>query len=48
MAGEGRLDDRCGPERLKSLAGENRRLKELSAEALLDNKALKGLLEKNW
>ena len=35
-------------ERLKSLEDENRRLKELVAEALLDNKALKGLLEKNW
>jgi putative transposase len=34
--------------RLKSLADENRRLKELLAEALLDNTALKGLLEKNW
>ena len=34
--------------RLKSLRDENRRLKELLAEALLDNKALKGLLEKNW
>ena len=34
--------------RLKSLEDENRRLKELLAEALLDNKALKGLLEKNW
>ena len=34
--------------RLKSLEGENRRLKELLAEALLDNKELKGLLEKNW
>lgn len=34
--------------RLKSLEEENRRLKELLAEALLDNKALKGLLEKNW
>ena len=33
--------------RLKSLEDENRRLKELLAEALLDNKALKGLLEKN-
>ncbi len=32
--------------RLKSLEDENRRLKELLAEALLDNKALKGLLEK--
>ena len=29
--------------RLKALEEENRRLKEL-----LDNKALKGLLEKNW
>jgi len=34
--------------RLKSLEDENRRLKELLAEALLDNKALKGLLEENW
>ena len=34
--------------RLKPLEDENRRLKELLAEALLDNKALKGLLEKNW
>ena len=34
--------------RLKSLEDENRRLKELLAEALLDNEALKGLLEKNW
>ena len=34
--------------RLKSLEDENRRLEELLAEALLDNKALKGLLEKNW
>jgi putative transposase len=33
--------------RLKSLEDENRRLKELLAEALLANKALKGLLEKN-
>jgi putative transposase len=33
---------------LKSLEDENRRLKELLAEALLDNKALKGLLEKSW
>jgi putative transposase len=35
-------------ELLKSLEDENRRLKELLTEALLDNKALKGLLEKNW
>jgi len=41
-------NDRFGPERLKSLEDENRRLKELLAEALLDNQALKGLLEKNW
>ena len=34
--------------RLKALEAENRRLKELLAEALLDNKALKGLLGKNW
>ena len=48
MAGGVRRDDGVGPERLKSLEDENRRLKELLAEALLDNKALKGLLEKNW
>ena len=34
--------------RLRSLEDENRRLKELLAEAMLDNRALKGLLEKNW
>ena len=47
MAGQVWRDDRFGPERLKSLEDENRRLKELLAEALLDNEALKGLLEKN-
>jgi putative transposase len=34
--------------RLKGLAEENRRLKQLLAETLLDKEALKGLLEKNW
>ena len=33
--------------RLKSLEDENRRLKKLSAEAMLDNTALKDLLGKN-
>jgi putative transposase len=33
--------------RLKSLEAENRRLKKLLAEALLDNAALKDLLGKN-
>jgi putative transposase len=33
--------------RLKSLEDENRRLKKLSAEATLDNTALKDLLGKN-
>ncbi len=33
--------------RLKSLEDENRRLKEMLAETMLDNKALKGLLAKN-
>jgi putative transposase len=33
--------------RLKSLEDENRRLKKLLAEAMLDNAALKDLLEKN-
>jgi putative transposase len=33
--------------RLKSLEDENRRLKELLAEAMLDNAALKDLLGKN-
>ena len=33
--------------RLKALEDENRRLKQLLAEAMLDNQALKGLLAKN-
>jgi len=33
--------------RLKSLEDENRRLKKLLAEAMLDNAALKDLLGKN-
>ena len=33
--------------RLKSLEDENRRLKKLPAEAMLDNAALKDLLGKN-
>jgi putative transposase len=33
--------------RLKSLEDKNRRLKKLLAEAMLDNAALKDLLEKN-
>jgi putative transposase len=34
--------------RLRSLEDENRRLKHLLAESLLDNQALKGLLAKKW
>ena len=34
--------------RLKTLEEENRRLKQLLAETMLDNQALKGLLAKNW
>lgn len=34
--------------RLRSLEDENRRLKHLLAEAMLDNQALKGLLAKKW
>jgi putative transposase len=34
--------------RLRALEEENRRLKQLLAEAMLDNQALKGLLAKNW
>jgi putative transposase len=33
--------------RLKGLEGENRRLKKLLAEAMLDNAALKDILGKN-
>ena len=47
MAGRVRRNDRVGSERLKSLEDESRRLKELLAEALLDNKALQGLSAKN-
>ena len=34
--------------KLKELEGENRKLKQLLAEAHLDNAALKELLSKNW
>ena len=34
--------------RLKELEGENRKLKQLLAEAHLDRAALKELLSKNW
>ena len=34
--------------RLKALEEENRRLKQLLADAMLDDQALKGLLAKNW
>ena len=34
--------------RLKALEEKNRRLKQLLAETMLDNRALKGLLAKNW
>ena len=34
--------------RLRELEGENRKLKQLLAEAHLDNAALKELLGKNW
>ena len=34
--------------RLKALEAENRRLKQLLADTMLDNQALKGLLATNW
>jgi len=34
--------------RLKELEAENRKLKEMYAEAALDNKALKDVLSKKW
>ncbi len=34
--------------RLRALEEENRRLKQLLAETMLDNQALKGSLAKNW
>src|SRR5215208_5303271 len=34
--------------RLKTLEEENRRVKQLLDETMLDNQALKGLLAKNW
>jgi len=34
--------------KLKALEDENRRLKKLLAESMLDNAALKELLAKNW
>ena len=46
MASRIRRDDRFGCRAIEVAGGRDRRLKELLAEALLDNKALKGLLEK--
>jgi len=37
-----------GVAELCELRDENRRLKQLLADTLLDNQALKGLLSKNW
>lgn len=37
-----------GVRRLRQLEEENRRLKQLLAEATLDNQALRELLAKNW
>src|SRR5918992_1772810 len=34
--------------RLRALEEEHRRLKQLLADTMLDNQALKGLLAKNW
>lgn len=34
--------------RLKQLEDENTKLKQLLAESVMDNAALKGLLSKNW
>jgi putative transposase len=34
--------------RLRALEEENRRLKQLLADTMLDDQALKGLLAKNW
>ena len=34
--------------RLRALEEENRRLKQLLADTMLDNQALKGLLATNW
>jgi putative transposase len=34
--------------RLRALEEENRRLKQLLADTMLDNQALEGLLAKNW
>ena len=48
VAGEVRWHDGVDARRLKGLEDENRRLKQLLADAMLDNQALKGLLAKNW
>ena len=37
-----------GAKRLRSLEDENRKLKKLLAESILDNAALKELLSKKW
>ena len=35
-------------ERLKTLEAENRQLKQLLADAMLENRAIKDVLSKNW
>ena len=46
LEGDVRLDDLSGAARLRALENENRRLKKLLAESMLDVSALKDLLEK--
>ena len=40
--------DVCEAKRLRTLEDENRKLKKLLAESMLDNAALKELLAKKW
>ena len=44
----GQRQDVSDAKRLKALEDENRRLKKLLAESMLDNAALKDLLSKKW
>ncbi|MGX1350410.1 hypothetical protein AB7M49_003986 [Bradyrhizobium elkanii] len=48
MEGQVRRDGRLEAKRLRTLEDENPKLKRLLAEAMLDNAALKDLVEKNW
>ena len=48
LEGDVRGDGQQRPKRLKPLEDENQTLKHVVAGLTLDNRALKGVLSKNW